>query len=59
MKLGENLDTSIVEKKIDKQQPHQCALLIYTVSAIMQLNTFYIQPIFPPNSQGPLVILKP
>lgn len=30
MKLGNDVDTSLVENKIAAQKPHQCALLIYT-----------------------------
>ena len=32
MKLGEDMDNSVIEEKIKAQKPEQCALLIYTVS---------------------------
>ena len=34
MELGDDVDTSLVENKIAAQKPHQCALLIYTVSCM-------------------------
>lgn len=57
MELGKELDTSVVENKIAGQQPHQCALLIYTVSPIIMSNhcrsTFFFL-----DSLAPLVHLK-
>ena len=32
LKLGDEIETSVVEEKIKAQKPEQCALLIYTVS---------------------------
>ena len=32
LKLGDEVETSVVEEKIKSQRPEHCALLIYTVS---------------------------
>ena len=32
LKLGDEIENSVVEEKIKAQKPEQCALLIYTVS---------------------------
>ena len=32
LKLGDEIETSAVEEKIESQKPDQCAVLIYTVS---------------------------
>ena len=32
MKLGKDMEDSVIEDKIKAQKPEQCALLIYTVS---------------------------
>lgn len=56
MELGKDIDTEVVENKIANQQPHQCALLIYTVNAaIIQI---FVVCLFYPNSLGQLEILK-
>lgn len=33
VKLGKDMDDSVVEDKIKCQKPEQCAMLVYTVSA--------------------------
>lgn len=60
MELGQDLDMSIVENKIASQQPHQCALLIYTVSPMCQTiycSTNFLRFFFL-SSLAPLVHLK-
>ena len=34
MELGKDMDDSVIEEKIQAKKPDQCALLIYTVSAL-------------------------
>ena len=31
--MGSEIETSVVEDKIESQKPDQCALLVYTVSS--------------------------
>ncbi len=35
MKLGDDMEDSVVEEKVKAQRPEHCALLVYTVSTIL------------------------
>ena len=35
MSLGKDMEDSIIDDTIKKQQPNQCAMLVYTVSDIL------------------------
>ncbi len=54
MKLGDDMEDSVVEEKIKAQRPEHCALLVYTVRYESNYNVYSLKLIqnlmFPPLS---------
>ena len=45
LELGKGMEDSVIDKIIDKQQPHQCAMLVYTVSNYYSKYGIMVYPI--------------
>ena len=42
MKLGDDMENSVVEEKMAAQKPEQCALLVYTVSGSTDVMVLHV-----------------
>ena len=56
MKLGEDIEDSVIEEKVDAQRPEQCALLLYTVSKPFSLSLSPSLSLAPPPPQQYTVV---